>query len=215
MNTLLYGEAYVDPADPTLTLVTKYSVEDYWDFGFVQVSTDGGVTWVSLENEYTTYVYDPDAHPDIVANLPGLTGANPDWPDWTTMTFDLSAYAGQTVLIGFRYMTDWAVTFEGWYIKEASVSGTPLELTPTPLEVDFQVTLVYVVEFRGKIYYIPMDMDLDDETETGIALAYTNSIYVILIVSPTMQKGFVDYGFAVFKISHHQWYKIYKMKIKN
>ncbi|MEM3726737.1 MAG: immune inhibitor A, partial [Candidatus Bathyarchaeia archaeon] len=94
MNALLVGKASVNSTNPTLELTTYWDIEDYWDFGFVQVSTDGGKTWISLENEYTTYEHDPDAHPDIIANLPGLTG----WSeDWVTMTFDLSAYAGKTV----------------------------------------------------------------------------------------------------------------------
>jgi parallel beta-helix repeat protein len=124
MNTLLTSTAYIDSADPWLELVTKYRIEDFWDFGFVQVSTDGGLTWVSLENEYTKYA--PDAHPDIVANLPGLTGASDDWPEWMTMSFNLTSYAGETVMIGFRYMTDQSVLYEGWYISEALVSGVPI-----------------------------------------------------------------------------------------
>jgi len=201
MNTLLYGEAYVDPADTTLTLETKYSIEDYWDFGFVQVSTDGGETWVSLENENTTYDHDPSAHPDIIANLPGLTGTSPDWPDWTTMTFDLSAYAGETVLIGFRYMTDWATLYEGWYIKSASVSGTPLELTPSYPEADFKVTVIYAFKWCGKTIYIPADMWLCDKTEVGFTFGYAKApTYIILAVSPTMEKGFVDYAFMTARL---------------
>ncbi len=193
MDTLLIGKAYVDPADPTLVLTTYWDIEDYWDFGFVQVSTDGGKTWASLENEYTTYEHDPDAHPAIVANLPGLTG----WSeDWITMDFDLTAYAGMNVLIGFRYMTDWATLYEGWYIQSASVSGVELTLTPVYPEADFQVTVVYAYIIDGMTLYIPFDMWLYDKTETGIALAATKKPnYTILVISPTMRKGWVDYQF--------------------
>ncbi|MDI7277519.1 MAG: immune inhibitor A, partial [Anaerolineae bacterium] len=78
----------------SLTFWTWYQIEPLWDFGFVQVSTDGGATWVSLANENTTYEHDPQAHPDVVANLPGFTGSS---GGWVQQTFDLSAYAGQTV----------------------------------------------------------------------------------------------------------------------
>jgi len=196
MDALLVGQAYVDPANPTLTLVTKYGIESYWDFGFVQVSTDGGQTWASLENEYTTCEHDPDAHPAIVANLPGLTDYNPEWPEWTTMSFDLSAYSGKNVLIGFRYMTDWATLYEGWYIQSASVSGTPLTLTPVYPEADFQVTVIYAYIIDGMTLYVPFDMWLCDKTEIGMSLAYTKKPnYVILAISPTMRKGWVDYKF--------------------
>jgi len=51
LNYQLISQAVtVDSANPTLTLVTKYGLESYWDFGFVQVSTDNGQTWTSLAN---------------------------------------------------------------------------------------------------------------------------------------------------------------------
>lgn len=152
MNVLLTGTAYVDSENPWLELTTKYNIEDYWDFGFVQVSTDEGLAWTSLENIYTTYDHEPEAHPDMVANLPGLTGTSDGWPEWMTMTFDLSVYAGETVMIGFCYMTDWATLYEGWYISEATVSGVPLTLTPAYPEADLAVTVVYAFK---KMKYAP------------------------------------------------------------
>jgi len=198
MNTLLMGEAYVDPADPTLVLTTYWDIEDFWDFGFVQVSTDSGQTWTSLANEYTTYEHDPDAHPDIIANLPGLTG----WSmDWVTMSFDLSAYAGQNIMVGFRYMTDWATLYAGWYIESASVSGTPLTLTPVYPEADFQVTIVVALVIDGKTLYIPFDMWLNDKTEKGMSMGQAKTPnYTILVVSPVMHQGFVDYSFKATKL---------------
>jgi hypothetical protein len=194
MDTLLYAEAYVDGADPTLTMTTYWDIEDYWDFGFVQVSTDGGMTWTSLENEYTTYDYDPAAHPDIIANLPGLTSwsgfIDPD--GWITMSFDLTAYAGQTVMIGFRYMTDWATLYEGWYISEASVSSTPLELTPAYPIASFQVTIVTMYAAGG---YDLEEVALNGLNRgSGTAMAQKPD-YTVLVVSPTMLKGFADYQF--------------------
>ncbi|MEM1540850.1 MAG: immune inhibitor A [Candidatus Bathyarchaeia archaeon] len=193
MDTLLVGKAYVDPTDPTLVLKTYWDIEEYWDFGFVQVSTDGGKTWTSLENEYTTYEHDPEAHPAIIANLPGLTG----WSgDWITMDFDLTAYAGMNILVGFRYMTDWATLYEGWYIASASVSGVELTLTPVYPEADFQVTIVYAYIIDGMTLYIPFDMWLCDKTETGVDISPTKKPnYTILVISPTMRKGWVDYKF--------------------
>jgi hypothetical protein len=200
LNTLLYGTAYVNPANPTLDITTYWDMEDYWDFGFIQVSTDGGLTWTSLANEYTTFDHDPSAHPDIIANLPGLTS----WSgfvfgdtDFHTISFDLTPYAGQTVTIGFRYMTDWATTFEGWYISEAVVSGTPLELTvfAPDWEADFMVTAVYAFVFCGHTVYVPVDMWLCDTTEAGISLGAQKPSYTVLVVSNISPQGFVDYAF--------------------
>ena len=94
------------PGGGTLSFDTIWDLEDFWDFGFVQVSTDGGHTWTSLsDNEgYSTSDHDPNAHPKVIENLPGLTSfvTNP-----VHLTYDLSAYAGQNILVAFRLVTDW------------------------------------------------------------------------------------------------------------
>jgi immune inhibitor A len=202
-NALLTAKAHVDPSNPSLTLVTRWGAESFWDFCFVQVSTDQGKTWTSLANEYTTSDHDPSAYPGIIAYLPGLTDYNPEWPDWTTMTFDLSSYAGQDVMIGFRYMTDWATTYEGWFIQSASIGGTTLQLTPVYPSVAFQVSLVYAwVTCRGTVY-IPWDMWLNHRTEAGYALVFADQPnYLVMIVSPIMSGGFADYQFSATPICH-------------
>jgi immune inhibitor A len=201
-NALIAGSVTVPVASPTLTLETKYGIESYWDFGFVQVSTDGGNTWTSLANDYTTTDHDPGAHPAIVANLPGLTDYNPDWPNWTTMSFDLTAYAGQTVMIGFRYMTDWASTYEGWWIKNPTIGGTALTLAPVYPKASYQVTAVKALSCgkSGKFNYIPYDLKLDPNNWTGEHNTFAkNPTYIVLVVSPTMPMGIVDYQFRAYK----------------
>lgn len=103
-----------------LSFWTWYEIEDNWDFGFVQVSTDGGATWVSLPIEGTTVDAVPDAMESIVANLPGFTGSS---DGWVYKTFDLADYLGQTIELQFRYMTDWGTTFAGYYLDDISVTG--------------------------------------------------------------------------------------------
>jgi len=200
-DEFIVSNAYVDPSNPTLTMVTKYGLESFWDFGFVQVSTDGGATWASLANAYTTFDHDPAAHPDIVANLPGFTDYNPDWPSWTTMSFDLTAYAGQNVMVGFHYMTDWATTYEGWWINSADVSGIALTLTPwvATAPASFQVTIIRMYVVDGD--YIPFDVSISSPDNTGKVLAYAEDPnYVILLVTPTMLKGMADYQFQVTRL---------------
>ncbi|HET8615065.1 MAG TPA: choice-of-anchor J domain-containing protein [Actinomycetales bacterium] len=121
--------ASVPKRNATLKFMTKYDIEDTWDFGFVQVSTDGGKTYTSLSNASTTSDHDAAAEGRIVAQLPGLTG---DGSTWHNETFDLSKYAGQDVLIAFRYMTDPAANGNGilpqpgWWIDNVKVGGTTI-----------------------------------------------------------------------------------------
>jgi len=209
MNTLIFGEAYVDSLEPTLTLTTYWDIEYDWDFGFVQISTDDGATWISLEDN-EGYVKDIDEylgqHLDVLENLPGLTGSSGIYID---LTFDLADYAGQDVLIGFRYVTDWAFLNDGWYIEDnVEVSGEKVELSrflPFP-EADFMVTLVEKRTLRnGKVKYKVRDMHIWDAYELGITLAYVSrSTEVFLIVSPIMEEGFVDYEFMTWHPRHNR-----------
>ncbi len=108
----------VDTISPELTFGSYYNIEEGWDYGFVQVSLDNGVTWQSLSNEHTQIIPNPNLHPDIFSNLPGFTGSN---IMWTEETFDLSEYNGEIILLSFRYMTDWYTTYDGWFIDDISV----------------------------------------------------------------------------------------------
>jgi len=168
-----------------LNISTMWDMEDYWDFGFVQVSTDNGATWTSLNDtgDLFTSEHDPSAMESIVANLPGLTSWNYTWND---ISFDLSAYDGQEIMVGFRYMTDWATHYEGWLINEISVDGAAVDLEslyPVNPEVDFLLT-IYVPangDHGALVFDIPtMDMD---ETATKIMsslMFYYDEMYIII-----------------------------------
>ena len=92
----------VPAASPTLTFDTKWDTEPDFDSGFVQISTDGGKTYTSLGNA-DTVSRSTRAPTRGSANLPGFNG---DSGGWRAETFDLSAYAGQTVLLAFHYISD-------------------------------------------------------------------------------------------------------------
>jgi hypothetical protein len=208
-NSLIFGAAHVDGGNPTLTMTTYWDIEDYWDFGFVQVSTDNGETWTSLANEYTTSDHDPDAIGTAIDNLPGLTS----WSEfiieggWVTMDFDLSAYAGQDILIGLRYVTDWATVYEGWYVEDTvTVSGAHVEFEPFFPEADFMVSLVEKTTYwGGKVKYRVRYMHLWDAYEYGATVAFGSSrTEVWLVVSPIMEAGFVDYEFKNWRPFRHR-----------
>jgi bacillopeptidase F (M6 metalloprotease family) len=137
-------EVAVPAGSPTLTFDTKWETEFGFDIGVVQISTDGGETWTSLGNEDTTNELDPSVDPRISANLPGFNGSG----GWKTTTFDLSAYAGQTVLLSFRYLTDSSVQQPGWWIDNVTVGGTLLS-DGSGLEGWQSLTQVNPIEVNG------------------------------------------------------------------
>jgi hypothetical protein len=191
MDILIAGEAYVDPLDPnpTLSITTAWEIEPYWDYGFVQISTNDGETWTSLENLYTTDLHVPACIGKAVDNLPGLTGYSGDLID---MDFDLSAYSGQNVLIGFRYVTDWGTHENGWYIYDASVCGASVALENVPKEADFLVTMIKT----DSVNYEVIELPISDMDETGMYFDdIGNDEDFILVISSAMEYGTVDYKF--------------------
>ena len=102
----------------TLKFDNYHDIEEQWDFGVVQVSTDDGETWNSLANENTRSDVVEEGYPKIKENVPGFTGT---YEDWQEESFDLSEYAGQKVLVSFRYLTDWASNDTGWFIDNIEI----------------------------------------------------------------------------------------------
>ena len=90
----------------------KYSIEQGYDYGKVQISADGG-PWTTL-GSYTGSIL-----------------------IWEQINVDLSDFAGQDIAIRFVMETDYSVTDDGWYIDDVVVTGNPdqnLAMTP-PLPV--------------------------------------------------------------------------------
>ncbi|MGZ4467562.1 MAG: choice-of-anchor J domain-containing protein [Nocardioidaceae bacterium] len=114
--------------DQSLSFDVLYDTEQSWDFGFVQVSTDGGKTWTSLATQDTTSDHDPNALPYVVSELPGFTG---DSGTWKHETADLSAYAGKDILVGFRYITDPATAEAGMWVRNVTAAGATLPTDST------------------------------------------------------------------------------------
>ncbi len=103
-----------------------YTIEDHWDYGFVEVSTDGGSSWTQLviKDEAGNVVStneDPNGRLADFGNLKnGLTGETEDYRhDWV----DLTPYAGKTVQLRLRYLTDAAFQERGWFADDFSVTN--------------------------------------------------------------------------------------------
>jgi hypothetical protein len=101
----------VPAANPTLTFSELHLAEATYDYAYVVVSTDGGKTYTAIGNANTE-------------EGPLGPGFNGDADAFATQSFDLSAYAGKTVLLGFRYVSDGGVNDGGWYVDDVKVGGT-------------------------------------------------------------------------------------------
>jgi immune inhibitor A len=102
----------------TLQAWMWYDLETDYDYAYVEVSTDDGETWHLLANSDTT-----TTNPSGNSYGPGLTGISGggEEPRWMQETFDLSAYAGQPVLVRFQVITDDTINHPGLCLDDISI----------------------------------------------------------------------------------------------
>ncbi len=85
---------------PTLSFYHRYTLEPSFDYGYVEISTNGGVTFGSPVRSYTGTL-----------------------STFTQVTIDLSPYkSSNNVVIRFRLTSDFSVTYDGWYIDDIVIS---------------------------------------------------------------------------------------------
>jgi len=84
---------------PLLSFWHRYNLEEGKDYGYVEVSKDGGSSWQCL------------------FFVTGNSGAK-----WFQAGIDLGPYANREIRLRFRIITDGAGVFDGWYIDDVEVS---------------------------------------------------------------------------------------------
>ena len=97
----------------TLEYRLWFEIEEDWDYGYLQVSVDGGKRWDILETPHTTA-----ENPIGVSFGVGYTGDSGGWIDESV---DLTRYAGQEILLRFQYVTDDAIHGSGICVSGVSI----------------------------------------------------------------------------------------------
>lgn len=101
--------------EATLRFRAWYNLESAWDFLYVTVSQDGGVTWDILPGTYTV------ADNPVGTNYGhGLTGQS---EGWIQETINLTPYAGASVLLAFEQVSDDAINLDGVCIDDIELEG--------------------------------------------------------------------------------------------
>jgi hypothetical protein len=121
----MYG--YLDPHCTCLELCHYYDFESEYDGGNVQISTDAGASWqiVHPQRGYDNPWVDPST--PCVGGQPAFGGTA---GHFVRDCFDISAFVGETVWIGFHFGSNSSVERLGWYIKWLKVGsreGSPVE----------------------------------------------------------------------------------------
>jgi hypothetical protein len=137
-----------------------------WDSFNVRISTDGGTTWNVITGSpayhFTSSYAFGSEHGEGV-NVPGWGGM---LTDWTTATFNLSAYVGQSVKIRFAFASDPAhctsdeAQLFGVMVDDISFGGYTNNGTD-----DGQMTWSSLVPLGGQLWHIATEAGAPSPTQ--------------------------------------------------
>ena len=100
-----------------------YNMENEYDGGNVKVSTDGGATFqlVTPAGGYDAISRSTNAG---IPSQPCFTNIHEAWQE---ELFDLSAFAGQQVIIRLHFGTDGSVVRSGWYVDDVRLRSSSVD----------------------------------------------------------------------------------------
>jgi hypothetical protein len=104
-----------DVLGATLEFDTQWDIENDWDYGQIQISTNNGSTWTALQGLFTNPgvgTFQPNGEP-----LYDGTQLS-----WVHETIDISNYVNQNITIRFYFRTDGYVTADGWYVDNIKIT---------------------------------------------------------------------------------------------
>jgi hypothetical protein len=104
----------------TLSFWSKYSIENSWDKGVVEISSDGGSNWAKVPVNYpgtSSQTADSCGLPtgSYFTGTGGLT--------WTEYTASLAAWDGLDVILRWRLSTDGSIVSSGWWVDDITITN--------------------------------------------------------------------------------------------
>ncbi|HRI97758.1 MAG TPA: immune inhibitor A, partial [Nocardioides sp.] len=115
---------------PMLTARVSFSTEDDWDYAYLKVSTDDGVSWDYVDTNLSTET-DPNER-NFGHGITGCSGTRTPPIGgvcdlvWTDLSADLAAYAGQHVKVRFELVNDESTYELGFAVDDIRIDGSVL-----------------------------------------------------------------------------------------
>ncbi len=107
----------------------RFNTEDGWDGGVVEISTNGGTTWIDLGPYMTTGAYNGGlgvGPNNPIGGRPAFTGLTPGTAFMNTIV-NLSSFGGQSIKIRFRFGSDNNTTAPtapaGWWVDDIKIEA--------------------------------------------------------------------------------------------
>ncbi|MGF1751407.1 immune inhibitor A domain-containing protein [Vibrio cionasavignyae] len=192
LNTLASFEVDLTQASTaTLSFMVHYSIEQDYDFGRVLVNG------APIAGSITT-----DSDPFQTGHGIGFTGQS---DGWQPATFDLSAYAGQSVTISFNYFTDLGYIDDGFWFDDVSVTsenGIIKQFSAENEEPD--LTLLGMTRNSGSFeyeHYYLVEWRQHQGVDKG--LAHINRSGSLMSFDPGMVVWYVDTSFTDNGVTKH------------
>ncbi len=120
-QSIILSEPFeVNGVSPAIRFYHDYDTQPLADGGLVQVSTNGGASWINLNDNFI--------RGDYRGELAAQTLFNPDfrafWGDsegYVASYVDLSDFQGETIQIRFRFATNGDTAGTGWFVDDFEV----------------------------------------------------------------------------------------------
>lgn len=119
-NFLILDEMTIT-TDNLLSFWHDYNTENGWDGGFVEISTDGGISWVDLESNFVLNGYTGVLGTNQNTDINGRSAFTGSSDGYIQSLIDLSSFQGQNAQIRFVFGEDDNTFVEGWYIDDVEL----------------------------------------------------------------------------------------------
>mgnify|MGYP001817744773 FL=1 len=106
-------------SSPQLSFQSKFDIENGWDKGELQVSTNGGGSWSRVAMTYPgSSAYNNDSCGLGEGSF--FTGTQTNYAGFTA---DLSAWSGQSVQLRWLFSSDGYIEEDGWWVDDIAITN--------------------------------------------------------------------------------------------
>ncbi|MCQ8878388.1 immune inhibitor A [Pseudoalteromonas shioyasakiensis] len=163
-NTMTQEITIPSSQDETLlTLKAHYSIES--DYDYVQITVNGQ----AIASQYT---HDTNPfHSQVVNFISGDSATSPESQqphNYLQHIFDLTEFAGQTINLGFRYVTDSFVEYYGFVVDDMKISQGNTVIWQDNAELQSQFTLQGFSRVGAYVYGSPQHYYLQQRSYEGV-----------------------------------------------
>ena len=185
------------PAGGTLSFWHRWNLESGFDGAVLEISTNGGTTWVDAGPLITTNGYNGTISTGFGSPIAGRQAwtANPNGTNFVESRVNLASFVGQNILIRFRTADDNSVapTGGGWWVDDIALltsacasptptaTGTPPTNTPTVTATATPVCPPAAWS-AGPVYPIPI-LDQASAVQGGILYSFAGVSAVAIIAT--------------------------------